>query len=64
MRTVNTDVVALAVAVLDGVEISELLITFGTGKNQRILPIHEIAKKIGQEKSHSSYSAILRFNKV
>ena len=49
----DTDVVALAVAVFGEVEVSELWIMFGTGKNQRMLPIHEIAKKLGQEKSQS-----------
>ena len=53
IRTVDTDVVALAVAVFGEVEVSELWIMFGTGKNQRMLPIHEIAKKLGQEKSQS-----------
>ncbi len=51
IRTVDTDVVALAVAVVDKIEVSEVWIMFGTGKNQRMLPIHEISKKLGQEKS-------------
>ncbi len=53
IRSVDTDVVALAVDVIDKIEASELWVLFGTGKNKRMLPIHEISRKIGQEKSHS-----------
>ncbi len=53
IRSVDTDVVALAVAVIDKIEASELWVLFGTGKNERMLPIHEISRKLGQEKSQS-----------
>ncbi|XP_077965911.1 uncharacterized protein LOC120340019 [Styela clava] len=51
MRTVDTDVVALAVAVVNEVEVSALWIMFGTGNNP--IPIHRISKKLEKEKSQS-----------
>ncbi|KAG7161847.1 hypothetical protein Hamer_G007507 [Homarus americanus] len=55
IRTVDTDVVSLAVALAN--ERSEVLdklwLTFGTGKNRRYIAAHQIAKTLGPEKSRA-----------
>ena len=51
VRTVDTDVVVLAVAVLPQLGRAELWIAFGTGKNFRYIPAHEICASLGQQKS-------------
>ena len=43
IRTVDTDVVVLAVASAQRLNITELLIAFGPGKNFRYLPAHNMA---------------------
>ena len=50
IRTVDTDVVILAIATVQHLSLSELWIAFGTGKNFRYLAIHEIARALGPEK--------------
>ena len=42
IRTVDTDVVVLAVAFLQKLDVEELWIAFGVGKHLRYLPIHKI----------------------
>ena len=42
---------APTLANIDKIEASELWVLFGTGKNERMLPIHEISRMIGQVKS-------------
>ena len=49
VRTVNTDVVALAVMVAESEH--EVCLAFGTGKNLRYLLAHQIAVSLGLEKS-------------
>ena len=51
IRTVDTDVVVLAISAIGKVSVSELWIAFGTGKSFRYLEVHEIAKMLGPEKS-------------
>ena len=51
LRTVDTDVVVIAIAVSQTLSTSELWIAFGVGKNLRFLPVHEIASSLGPEKS-------------
>lgn len=51
VRTVDTDVVVLAVAVLSELGSAELWIAFGTGKNFRYIPAHEISASLGPQKS-------------
>ena len=51
VRTVDTDVVVLAVAAAAKVDIEELWIAFGTAKSFRHIPAHEIAKSLGPSKS-------------
>ena len=48
IRSTNTDVLALAVATLD---LKELWVSYGTGKNHRILPAHLFAKALDPTKS-------------
>jgi len=51
VRTMDTDVVVLAVATAARMGIQELWVTFGTGRNFRYIPVHEIAASIGPNKS-------------
>ena len=49
IRTVDTDVVVLAVASAQWLDIDELWIAFGVGKNFRFFAAHEIAKTLGPD---------------
>ena len=49
IRTVDTDIVVIAIALYDGFDLDELWIEFGTGINQRWLPIHEYSLNLGKE---------------
>jgi len=50
IRTVDTDVVVLAVAYIQDLEnIGNLWIAFGTGKDFRYIPVHELARSIGPD---------------
>lgn len=51
IRTVDTDVVVLAVAVVNPLHIEELWIAFGTGKAFRYIGAHTISSNLGQQKS-------------
>ncbi|KAG7164213.1 hypothetical protein Hamer_G014357 [Homarus americanus] len=55
IRTVDTDVVILAVALANerSEVLDELWLTFGTGKDQRYIAAHQIAKALGLEKSRA-----------
>ena len=53
LRTIDTDVVVLSVAAFAKLEIQELWIAFGTGKNFRYIPIHEIAASLDPAKSQA-----------
>ena len=50
IRTIDTDVVALAIAIFHTVPVIELWIAFGTAKHFRYLAVHDIARTLGQEK--------------
>ena len=50
VRTVDTDVVVLEVAVLPQLGRAELWIAFGTGKNFCYIPAHEICASLGPQK--------------
>ena len=43
MRTVDTDVVVLAIAMFDQISPEELWIAFGTGSDFHYIPVHEVA---------------------
>ena len=51
IRTVDTDVVVLAVAQIQNLQISELWIEFGIGKHYRFIPAHLVALSMGPEKA-------------
>ncbi len=53
IRTVDTDVIALAVSVVHRLDLQELWIEFGTGKNHRYISINDISNAIGALKSSS-----------
>ncbi len=43
IRTVDTDVVVLAIAMFDRIDPEEFWIAFGTGSNFRYIPVHSVA---------------------
>ena len=51
VRTVDTDIVAIAVAVVNVLAIQELWVGFGTGSSFRFIAIHEITRTMGPAKS-------------
>lgn len=51
LRTVDTDVLVLAVSVVALLEETEMWVAFGTGKHLRYIPAHEIAASIGEVKA-------------
>ena len=51
LRTVDTDVVVLAISYFSRLKISRLWIAFGVGKQYRYIPIHDIVRALGEEKS-------------
>lgn len=53
LRTVDTDVVVIAVATFNDLALSELWVAFGVGKHLRYLPVHVIASSLGQLKSRA-----------
>ncbi|KAG0721106.1 hypothetical protein GWK47_047115 [Chionoecetes opilio] len=53
LRTVDTDIVVLAVAATTKLKIQELWVAFGTGQHFRYIPAHEIAAFLGPDKSQA-----------
>ena len=53
LRTVDTDVLVLAIALFNQTNLSEIWVLFGTGKNCRLIPAHTIAHTLGPDKSLS-----------
>ena len=51
IRTADTDVVVLAVTAVVALDLNELWVSYGTGKNHKILPAHLFAKALGPSKS-------------
>ena len=51
IRTVDTDVVVIAIAKFVEMGLEEMWIAFGTGKSYRQIKIHDIVNRIGEEKS-------------
>ena len=49
IRTVDTDVVVLAIACAKQLELQELWIAFGVGNNFRYLPLHNITNSLTQQ---------------
>ena len=53
LRTVDTDVLVLAVSTVVFLEDTEIWVAFGTGKHLRYIPAHDIAKELGSEKARA-----------
>lgn len=53
IRTVDTDVVVLCISLFTQMNLQELWIAFGTGKNFRFIPVHTIVQALGPEKAIS-----------
>ena len=53
LRTVDTDVVVLAVSTVVSMENTQLWMAFSTGKHLRYIPAHEIATSFGAEKAQA-----------
>ena len=53
VRTVGTDVAVIAVALFMKFNLKELWLWFGTGNNQRYIPMHLIAENLGSAKLYS-----------
>ena len=51
IKTVDTDVVILAVALFPQLNLNELWIDFGSSQNQSYFPVHAICNSLGAEKS-------------
>lgn len=52
IRTIDTDVVALAVSKMKEIDVDEVWIAFGTGHHSRYLAIHDvIASHLGPQKA-------------
>lgn len=51
IRTVDTDVVVLAVSAIQSLDVEEVWIGFGTGKHFRYIPAHTIAVQLGPQQS-------------
>ena len=53
IRSVDTDVVVLAVAFFEKLMLDELWIAFGVRKHYRYIPIHKICAELGSKKSNT-----------
>lgn len=53
IRTVDTDVVVLAVAVFQQLSIPELWIAFGVGRNVRYIAVHKLVAALGSDRSYA-----------
>ena len=49
IKTVDTDVVVLSIAAMTCMPAEELWIAFGTGRNLRYIPIHDISVRLGTD---------------
>lgn len=50
IRTIDTDIVVLAVSEVKDMDIDEMWIAFGMGKHYRFLPVHDIAVQLEADK--------------
>ena len=53
IRTVDTDVVVLAVYAMNELIFDEMWIHFGVGKKSRFIPVHEIHRSLGIDKANA-----------
>eukprot|EP00112_Aurelia_sp_Birch-Aquarium-sp1_P020665 Seg5381.3 transcript_id=Seg5381.3/GoldUCD/mRNA.D3Y31 product="hypothetical protein" protein_id=Seg5381.3/GoldUCD/D3Y31 len=54
IQTVDTDVVVLAVSMVQDIDVNELLVSIGVGKHLRYLAVHEISNSLGKKRVKSS----------
>lgn len=47
IRTVDSDVVVLALSAFHSINVTELWVFFGVGKHKRYIPIHQLAENLG-----------------
>ena len=53
VRTVDSDVVVIAISIFERLGLQELWIDFGTGKNRQFIPVHTVAQNLGPQKCHT-----------
>ena len=53
IRIADTDVVILAISVVEEMKVEELWVAFGTGKHFRCTAAHAIASSLGSDKSRA-----------
>ena len=53
IRIADTDVVVLAISVVEEIKVEELWVAFGTGKHFRYTAAHAIASSLGADKSRA-----------
>ena len=66
IRIADTDVVVLAISVVEEIKVEELWVAFGTGKHFRYTAAHAIASGLGADKSRalSAFHAVTCCDKV
>ena len=60
LRTVDTDVIVIAIGMYQQMNVTELWIEFGTGKFHRYVAVHEIVATLSPEKA----TAMLAFHAI
>ena len=60
IRIADTDVVVLAISVVEEIKVEELWVAFGTGKHFRYTAAHVTASSLGADKS--SFACLLHCN--
>lgn len=53
IKTVDSDVVIIGIAVFFKLQVEELWIEFGAGKSLKFIPIHEVARSLGPDKAYA-----------
>ena len=52
-HTIDTDILVIATAHFSSLGVDEFWVDFGTGKDREFYPVHELYKKMGEEKAKS-----------
>ena len=66
IRIAHTDVVVLAISVVEEIKVEELWVAFGTGKHFRYNVAHTIASSLGADKSRAlpAFQAVTDYDTV
>ena len=66
IRIAHTDVVVLAISVVEEIKVEELWVAFGTGKHFRYIAAHAIASSLGADKSRTlpAFHAVTDYDTV